>query len=61
MCLCCFLVDMGDYFLIELEKDLEDLWDLGVNLVLGFSIEIIVIEVDVCKIFWMLFSVRVMV
>lgn len=52
---------MGDYFLIELEKDLEDLWDLGVNLVLGFSIEIIVIEVDVCKIFWMLFSVRVMV
>lgn len=59
--LCRSLVDTGDYSLTELEKDLEDLRDLGANSALGPSTETIVTEADARKIPWMLLSARAMV
>ncbi len=59
--LCRSLVDEGDYSRAELEKDLEDLRDLGANSALGPSTETIVTEADARKIPWMLLSARAMV
>ncbi|MBE9195910.1 cyanophycin synthetase [Synechocystis sp. LEGE 06083] len=59
--LCRALVDTGDYPQAELEKDLEDLRDLGANSALGPSTETIVTEADARKIPWMLLSARAMV